>query len=192
MREARSRPGFERSIISRCQMDCKKGDLIAKLRRALGKYPFWNRLLSPKNAKTFTLHLAILREPYLSFIMEGKKTIETRFAKRACPPYQSVSNGDVVVLKRAAGEIVGVCTVEQVWYYRLNPGSLDSIRERFGTAICPANGTFWEERKQASVATLMMVGNVAEVEEVEVKKRDRRGWVVFKNSGQIGLFNSES
>lgn len=156
----------------------------------MGKHPFWRRLLLPKNTKTLTVHLAILREPYLTFIMEGRKTIETRFAKRACPPYRSVSDGDVVLLKRAAGEIVGVCTVEKVWYYRLSPDSLDSIRERFGTAICPADGTFWEERKQASVATLMLVGNVAEIDEVRVEKRDRRGWVVFKEPAQIGLFTS--
>jgi hypothetical protein len=59
--------------------------------------------------KMFTLHLAIFREPYLTSIMEGKKTIETRFAKRPCAPYQRISAGDIIVLKRASGGIVGIC-----------------------------------------------------------------------------------
>jgi hypothetical protein len=130
------------------------------------------------------LHLAILREPYLQFVLEGKKTVETRFAKRACPPYQRVAEGDVVLLKRAGGEIVGICTVSKVWFYKLDPKSLALIKGKFGAAICPADDSFWEDRKDASVATLMLIENVARVEGVAIPKRDRRGWVVFKETQQ--------
>jgi ASCH domain len=169
-------------------MHSKKQNLLSHLRGALAENTFWSQMLSLENESTFTLHLAIFREPYLRFIMEGKKTIETRFAKRRCPPYQRVSDGDVVVLKRSPGRIVGICIVEKVWFYQLDLESFSFIKLRFGAAICPAEGSFWDDRKKAVVATLMLVGKVTPVDKIEIKKHDRRGWVVFSNSEQRQLF----
>ena len=72
-------------------VDNGKQCLISDLRFALAKDRFWRRSLSVENEKRFTLHLADFREAYLTSIMEGKKTIETRFAKRPCAPYQRIS-----------------------------------------------------------------------------------------------------
>jgi hypothetical protein len=41
-------------------------------------------------------------EPYLGYILEGKKTIESRFSKPLIPPYRRVALGDVVLLKAGA------------------------------------------------------------------------------------------
>jgi ASC-1-like (ASCH) protein len=132
--------------------------------------------------------MAIFREPYLSFIMEGKKKVETRFAKRACPPFGRVADGDVVLLKKAGGAIIGICEVEKVWFYHLDPKSFASIKERFGELICPENASFWIERKTKAVATLMLVKNVFPVKGLTIEKRDRRGWVVFEEENQMCLF----
>ena len=172
------------SIISQQHTNCESNSLISRLQQTLAPNPFWSWRLSLKRVGTFTLHLAIFREPYLSFIMEGKKTVETRFARRACAPYMRVADGDVVLLKRAAGKIVGICTVEKVWYYQLDPSTFSFIRRKFGSAICPADASFWEEKQQATVATLMLVGNVTPLEKIEIKKRDRRGWVVLDKNKQ--------
>ena len=53
------------------------------------------------------------------------------------------------------------------------------IKETFGSAICPANESFWDACKQSAVATLILVSKVAAVSNVQFKKRDRRGWIVF-------------
>lgn len=159
-------------------------DIIKGLRHQLSSNPYWNEKLATGNTIPFTIHLAIFREPYLKFVMDGKKTVETRFARRACPPYRCVNDGDVVLLKRAAGNIIGVCTVEKVWYYQLDPTILSFIKSKFGHAICPVDSSFWVERQEAVVATLMLVSNVIPIENISIEKRDRRGWVVFKNSKQ--------
>jgi ASC-1-like (ASCH) protein len=161
-------------------MENEKRGLLSDLRVALAKHRFWTRSLSVQNEKRFTLHLGIFREPYLTSIMEGKKTIETRFAKRPCAPYQRIAAGDIIVLKRAAGRIVGVCMAERVWFYRLDVESFSRIKQTFGSAICPADESFWDACKQSTVATLILVSNVAAASNVQFKKRDRRGWVVFK------------
>jgi ASC-1-like (ASCH) protein len=155
--------------------------LVSKLRKLLPDDLFWVNALSPKNQGNFCLHLAIFREPYLKYILEGRKTVETRFAKRACPPFDKVADGDILVLKRAGGPVLALCTVEKVWFYRLKAGSLDQIKQKFGEAICPAVASFWQDRKDAAYATLMLIGHVTPVKNIEIKKRDRRGWVTFKN-----------
>ena len=96
-----------------------------------------------------------------------------------CAPYQKIAAGDIIVLKRAAGRIVGVCMADRVWFYRLDVESFSLIKETFGSAICPADESFWNICKQSAVATLILVSNVAAAPNVQFKKRDRRGWVVF-------------
>jgi ASC-1-like (ASCH) protein len=160
-------------------MDCKREHLIANLRQTLSGNVFWRKKLAPALKSTFVLHLAVFREPYLQFILDGKKTVETRFAKRPCPPFQRVKEGDVIMLKRSPGAIVGVCVVEAVTFYYLDSASLALIKSKFGQAICPADSSFWEDRKEASVATLMLIDKVTQVPPFKVEKRDRRGWVVI-------------
>jgi hypothetical protein len=116
--------------------------------------------------------------------MQGRKTVETRFARRACAPFEAVSTGDVVMLKRSGGDIVGICLVEDAWFYRLAEGSLSLIRDKFGPAICPENDSFWEERREAVVATLISITRVTPLDNIDVPKRDRRGWVVLQTSSQ--------
>lgn len=154
---------------------------MPKLRQNLAQNPFWAEVLGPRNQDNFNLHLAIFREPYLRFILEGRKTVETRFAKCACSPYGRVADGDVLVLKRSGGPVMAICIVKKVWFYRLASDSLDEIRKKFGEAICPAAASFWKDRKDAAYATLILVGHVTPVQDVEIKKRDRRGWVTFEN-----------
>jgi len=168
-------------------MGFKREHLIGNLRQRLKKDAFWAEKLAPSQTECFTLHLAVLREPYLQFILEGKKTIETRFAKRQCPPFERVGKGDVVMLKRTPGNVVGVCIVEAAWFYRLDSKSLALIKSRFGQAICAADPSFWNERKEASVATLMLINNITPVEPFKIDKRDRRGWVVFNGAAQRSL-----
>jgi hypothetical protein len=57
------------------------------------------------------LHLAVFIEPYLSFIFEGTKTIESRFNMRKQAPFGQVSAGDVLLLKRSGGPVCGVCLI---------------------------------------------------------------------------------
>lgn len=152
---------------------------IGHLRERLTGNQFWSEKLRGENVGLFTLHLAILREPYLQFVLEGKKTIETRFAKMACPPFERVAKGDVIMLKRTPGDIVGVCAVDSAWFYRLDAASLAQIKSKFGRAICPAGPDFWDERRQATVASLILIDKVTKITPLKIEKRDRRGWVVF-------------
>jgi hypothetical protein len=165
--------------------------LVDQLRSAVQGDSFWEsylqRLKSPDSA-TFTLHLAILVEPYLQYILDGKKTVESRFSSRRFAPYNRVDKGDVVLLKQSSGPIVGVCQVAYVWFYQLDPESWQTIREDFAAALCAQDPDFWKEREAASFATLMRIQHVKSIEPINFAKRDRRGWVVLhEGTGQLQL-----
>jgi hypothetical protein len=119
--------------------------------------------------------------------MEGKKKIETRFAKRPCPPFERVSDGDVVLLKEAGGEVSGICEVEKVWFYRLDSEAFAFIKNKFGKLICAVDDSFWTERECKTVATLMLIKNVMPISGIQIKKRDRRGWVILQPKQESSL-----
>lgn len=170
------------------------GPLIERIRHAVGQDSFWQDYLvqyAVKSPPPVSVHLAILVEPYLQYVLDGKKTVESRFSVRQSPPYGSVKDGDVLLLKRVSGPIVGLCQVATVWSYRLDPESLSELRAEFAAAICAQDPEFWNERSSASFATLMRLQNVRPISPVHVKKRDRRGWVVLRRRSRQHLLWDE-
>lgn len=144
--------------------------------------PFWEHLarLISENSASFSIHLAILVEPYLEFILDGRKTIESRFSVHRCAPYNRVHRGDVILLKRSGGPILGVCQVANAWFYELDPKSWQDIRTEFTQALCAQDPRFWKDRARASFATLIRLQHVFAITPIQCMKRDRRGWVILQ------------
>jgi ASC-1-like (ASCH) protein len=130
------------------------------------------------------LHLAVFIEPYLSFIFEGKKTIESRFNMVKQAPFEQVSPGDVLVLKRSAGPVCGICLISNVWFYHVNPNTWREI-EGFAAALCMDKSPFWEKRKASSFATLMQIENAITIPDIFIDKVDPRSWVVLLASSNL-------
>lgn len=157
--------------------------LVDEVRTAIQHDPFWEGYLAQstsQNGVPFALHLAILVEPYLQFILDGRKTVESRFSARRRAPYQRVQRGDVVLLKRSSGPIVGLCQIADAWFYRLDPRSWETIRKEFTEALCAQDPAFWKTRRHASFATLMRLHHVQSITPMTCAKRDRRGWVILQ------------
>jgi dephospho-CoA kinase len=147
--------------------------------------PYWGNFfesIGSLNNSRIGIHLAIFVEPYLEFVLEGRKTVESRFSVNRVAPYGQVVENDVIFLKKAGGPIVGICEVTNTWFYKLRPDSFEEIASRFGRAICPADDDFWAERRHAEYATLIKLGRVHRTEPLAFPKKDRRGWVVLKAS----------
>jgi dephospho-CoA kinase len=165
--------------------------LVHEVRSAVQGDPFWRQYLwqwTAPHEVCYTLHLAILIEPYLQFILEGRKTVESRFSARRSAPYGAVQRGDVVILKRSGGPVVGVAQVAHAWFYRLDPQSWESIRKEFTEALCAQDPGFWQTRQHASFATLMRLQHVQALTPITCTKQDRRGWVILQRpSHQMSL-----
>ena len=134
------------------------------------------------------IHLAIFVEPYLTYFLDGRKTVESRFSVHRCAPYRCIEKGDVVLLKRSGGPVVGICQVSHAWFYRLDPKTWSNIKAEFTEALCAQDPQFWIERQRASFATLMQVEHLRSIDPIKWPKEDQRGWVVLRaRSQQLAL-----
>jgi len=156
-------------------------DLLIAIDRALAEDPFWSAyfrdqltMRRPESA----LHVAVFHEPFLTWVLEGKKRVESRFSQKQIAPFGSVEPGDAVLLKRVSGPLVGICHVNAAWSYRLDPSTWSFIRERFSELLCAEEEEFWIQRRDARFATLISIDAVRRLPEISYPKNDRRGWVV--------------
>jgi hypothetical protein len=133
------------------------------------------------------IHLGIFLEPYLSWVLEGRKTIESRFGVQRCAPHGRVTRGDLLLLKASGGPVVGLCRIEETWFFDLRVTALSSLRDRFARPLCAENAAFWEARSHATLATLMRLDRIRPLSPIPVAKRDRRGWVTLRDASTLEL-----
>jgi hypothetical protein len=163
-----------------------KAVVLAQLRAALADAVrgdhFWEGYLASLReglCSPCVVHVVVCVEPFLQDMLDGRKSMESRFSARKIAPYRHVQAGDVLLLKRSSGPIVGLCRVRDAMFYELNPGSFAYIRAEYAEALCAQDPAFWERRRSASYATLLSIDQVKLVERIAFPKRDRRGWVVL-------------
>ena len=77
----------------RSRVEINFGSLI----RRLDDHPFWPSYLvdaaAPPNR--VGLHLAIFAVPFLSLVLNGRKTVESRFSRNRCDKWRSVKSSRV-------------------------------------------------------------------------------------------------
>jgi hypothetical protein len=155
-----------------------KLDLLGRLLTLCSDTPFADAFATNGSVG---IHLAIFVEPYLDLLLQGKKTIESRFSVNKHAPFEQVRKGDILVLKKSSGPVCGLCKVANVWFYRLDPSTWPDI-ERHAEALCMDGSSFWEKKRAASFATLMQVEDVHRIEEFAIDKEDPRSWVIIKRT----------
>lgn len=141
----------------------------------------WQAYISAFRASRNSVHMAILVEPYLTYILEGKKTIESRFSLNRQAPYHKVCRGDIILLKRSGGPIVGACQVTEAWFYLLDSLSWKEIRDEFLPEIFVHDPDFWRVKEKAIYATLIRISRPRSISPIDFKKKDRRGWVILSS-----------
>lgn len=167
---------------SAAELKDAQGAALEQVRKSLATDDYWGRhpaLARKRAVGAPAVHLAIFIEPYLSMLFEGTKTVESRFSTRRVAPWKQASAGDVMLLKRSGGPVVGVCSVVETWYFPLNPQTWELITTRFAKDICSVDPDLGDLRSDATLASLLRVGNVRRIEPVPFPKSDRRGWVVL-------------
>lgn len=133
-------------------------------------YDDWRNL----NLAKKSMHVAITNEPFLSLILNGTKTIESRFSLHRIAPFNRVSPGSVVFLK--AGAVVGCFTVGWVKYFDLVEVPIDRLRDLYGPQIC-GDTSFWNEKIGKRYATLIDIAKAHPLTPLTISKTDRRAWL---------------
>jgi hypothetical protein len=162
-------------------------DAVRHIRQELRGDAQWTTALGPA-ARAARIHLAVFVEPFLSYVFDGSKSIESRFSTNQCAPFRRVAPGDVILLKAASGPVRGICAVSKAWFFDLRTVPLSTLRERYAESICATDDGFWRSREKADFATLMKLRWVRELPPMTCPKRDRRGWVILDgNREQLAL-----
>jgi hypothetical protein len=159
--------------------------LISHLTEHLGNDEAWRPALDALKRGDATLHLAVLGKPFLGPLLDGIKTIESRFSRVRHAPYGVLRPGDIVAVKQPGGPVVGAFQAGEVRNYRLTPGLINKIRGRFGQQI-HAHDQFWDDRADSRYATLAVVAHPRTLPRFPFPKRDRRGWAVLTGRKRAG------
>ena len=143
---------------------------------------FKQRIVLNPETPTPTKHLAILRQPFLDLILDGKKTIESRFLKTQSAPYKTVQEGDLVVIKKSGGLVLGEFTVSKVErFLDLTPEKINKITEKYYKELSvEANPNFWKNKLDTRYAVLIYVANPIRYKKpYPYKKNDMRSWLIY-------------
>lgn len=166
--------------------DTRPGDLteatnglISHLTEHLGDDEAWRPALDALKCGDATLHLAVLARPFLGPLLDGIKTIESRFSRVRHAPYGVLRPGDIVAVKQPGGPVAGAFQAGQVRSYQLTPGLINKIRAHFGKQIHAREDKFWDDRAGSRYATLADVMHPRTLPGFPFSKRDRRGWAVL-------------
>jgi hypothetical protein len=154
---------------------------VRQIRQDLRGDAHWRETLASvgQSASPRRVHLAVFVEPFLSYVLDGAKSVESRFSTKQCAPFRRITSGDIILLKAASGPVKGICQVAKTWFFDLRSVSLASLRERFAESICATGDEFWRARERAEYATLLKLRWVRELSPMACPKRDRRGWVIL-------------
>ena len=98
--------------------------------------------------KKHNIHLGIFTEPYLTYMLDGKKTIESRFSKNRILIYNQISKEYVVIVKQSSGNVLAYFTIKEVLFFDLCKVSIDEIKFKYNKQLC-ADDNFWIIKKNS-------------------------------------------
>lgn len=137
---------------------------------------YWKKKIFDTNCK---IHLALMVEPYLSLILSGKKTIESRFSKKKIIPFNNISKGDIVILKKTGGGLAAVFEAGDIHFIQIESATdLKEIKENYGNALC-LEDEFWERKKDAKYVSLINITHMQAISSIVVKKANRQSWLTY-------------
>lgn len=150
-----------------------EASILSEIKHAISNRSDWGHIQLLEDQR---IHIAVMSEPYLTFVFSTKKTIESRFTLNRITPYNNARVGDIVFLKH--GPIVGYFIVGSVKFLELAEYPVDLIHKEYGYQIC-ANDEFWKQQESKKYATLLGVFDVHNLSPLTIQKRDRRAWVTL-------------
>jgi hypothetical protein len=167
----------------------RNGDGVAILRKVASCIPRgspWdNRIDAAIGGNAgIGVHLGVFMEPFLEAILDGRKTIESRFGAHRGTPFEKVQRGDIILLKRSSGPVVGLALAGEASYYELTPHVLGGLRDRFATQLYAEDNEFWTACADKRFASLIAIDDTVRIGAMALDKRDRRGWVTYIDGRQ--------
>ena len=135
-------------------------------------------------------HLVILKKPYLEAILDGGKTVESRFTKTKRPYFGRVLPGDKLFLKESSGPVCATAKAAAVKNFEnLTPEKIIAIKQHYNHYI-GGGDEHWQSKANCKFCVLVWLKDVEPIEPVRIRKKDWRAWVVLTEKENFGLLKN--
>jgi ASC-1-like (ASCH) protein len=132
-------------------------------------------------------HLVILRQGYLEAILEGRKTIESRFTVTRRAYWKKILYGDKLFIKQSSGPVCATAKVRKVRYYEnLTPEKIERLKGQYNQQILGPDD-YWRSKSSCRYGVLVWLSEAKPIKPVWINKRDWRAWVVLSEEEDFGL-----
>ncbi len=145
----------------------------------------YNEIISNLSKKDLDLikgkriHLGIFSEPYLTYMLDGKKTIESRFSKNKILPYHNINEDDIVIVKKSSGSVVAYFTIKKVLFFDLTVTSIIDIKNKYSKGL-QVDDSFWNSKKNSRYATLIFIDKLVKLPAFNINKKGMQTWLIVK------------
>ena len=132
-------------------------------------------------------HLVILKESYIKAILQGRKTIESRFYKTRKIPFDNIAAGDILFLKPVSGLVSATaiaCKVTQ--FSNLTAADMLNLKKKYNKYIC-ADDSYWQAKANSKYACLIHLASAKKIIPARINKKDRRAWVMLTKKENFNL-----
>lgn len=125
-------------------------------------------------------HIAILRQPFFDMVLNGEKTIESRWSMNKIAPFNKVKVGDEILLKLTGNPVTAKAKVKAVKYYELTPSLVEEIGIKYGKQIGTDKFADWQSTLNKKFCTLIWLDEVVRVKSITVPRSNGAGWIILK------------
>lgn len=129
--------------------------------------------------KNSELHLGVFSEPCLTYMLEGKKTIESRFSKKKCLPWNGIDPKSIVFVKKSGGDVVAYFKIKEIHFFDLEEYKIENIKKKYSRELC-VDDNFWELKKNSKYATLIFIKEIVKIKPFKVTKKGMNTWLKIK------------
>lgn len=126
-------------------------------------------------------HIAILRQPFYGMVLNGTKTIESRWGMNKCAPFGKIKVGDVIYIKQTGKPVTAKAVAKEVNFYTLTPKLVEEIRIKYGKLIGTDKFEDWETTLNKKYCTLIWLDKVEKIPPMQVPRSNGAGWIILKD-----------
>lgn len=112
----------------------------------------------------------------MTYILDGKKTIESRFSKNKIVPYYQISKEDIVIVKKSGGDVLAYFTIKEILFFDLNKIPINEIRLKYNKQLC-LDENFWITKKNSNYATLIFIDKIVSLKPFHIAKKGMQTWI---------------
>lgn len=124
------------------------------------------------------LHLGIFTEPCLTYMLDGQKTIESRFSKNKIAPYEQIDVDDIVLVKKSGGDVLAFFTIKEVLFFDLEKIQISEIRKKYEKELC-VDEIFWKQKEKSRYGTLIIIEKIEKLKPFSISKKGMQTWIKF-------------